>query len=41
MQYIISNVAEYADIATGNMASAGEVQEIIKYDIDEDIKSNC
>ena len=38
MQYIISNVAEYADIATGNMASAGEVQEIIKYDIDEDIK---
>lgn len=38
MEYIISNMAEYVDIAVGNMASAGEVETILSQDIDDNIK---
>lgn len=38
MEYIISNIDEYANIAIGNMASAEETEKILSCDIDDEIK---
>lgn len=38
MEYIISNLPQYVDIATGSMASANEVRRILSYEVNDEIK---
>jgi len=38
MEYIVNNISEYVNIATGSMASAEEVESILSYDIADELK---